>query len=261
MGQSKIKKLKYLLKKYPGVLVAFSGGVDSTLLLKLTIDVLKKNVIAVTAVSPLHPKKETADAKVLAKSFGCRHLYLHTHELANAKFTRNTQNHCYVCKYNLFRQLRSIARKYGYIVIEGTNMSDLSDHRPGLKALKKLNILSPFIEVGLTKQEIRSIAHKLLLPNWQKPSMACLASRIPYGKKIDKQSLSRIERAENYISRLNITQIRVRDHFPVARIEIYPQEFSIILKNRMKIVKYFRRLGYKYITLDLAGYQTGSLNK
>lgn len=261
MSQSKINKLKILLKKHPGVLVAFSGGVDSTLLLKLSIDVLKDNVIAVTGISPLHPKKEITNARALAKSFSCKHLLLQTHELADPQFIRNTKDHCYLCKLHLFKHMKSIARKYGYVVVEGTNKSDLSDHRPGLKALKRLNILSPFIDVGLTKQEIRSAAHKLGLPNWEKPSMACLASRIPYGIKIDKKSLLRIERAEHYLNRLKISQVRVRDYFPVARIEVYPREFSAILKNRKNIVKYFKRLGYKFTTLDLAGYQTGSINK
>ncbi|MGB3340845.1 MAG: ATP-dependent sacrificial sulfur transferase LarE [bacterium] len=261
MTQNKIRKIKTILRRYPGAVVAFSGGVDSTLLLKLTIDVLKDNVVAVTAASPIHPKKEIINAKKLAKSFGCKHICIRTCELTNPRFVSNTKNHCYFCKLQLFKHIKSIAAKYGFTVIEGSNKSDLSDHRPGLKALKKLKILSPFIEVGFTKQEIRSTARKLHLPNWEKPSMACLASRIPYGKRIDKQILERIDRAENYLNRLNLSQIRVREHFPLARIEVYPTEFNVILDNRQRIIKHFKRLGYKFMVLDLAGYQTGSFNK
>jgi uncharacterized protein len=261
VAQSKIKKIKTILKRYPGAVVAFSGGVDSTLLLKLTIDVLKDNVVAVTATSPIHPKKEIINAKKLVKSFGCKHICIRTCELTNLRFISNTKDHCYFCKLQLFKHMRSIALKYGFTVIEGSNKSDLLDYRPGFRALKKLKILSPFIEAGFTKQEIRSSARKLHLPNWKKPSMACLASRIPYGKRIDKQILERIDRAENYLGRLNLSQIRVRDHFPLARIEVYPGEFNIILDNRKRIIKHFKRLGYKSVALDLAGYQTGSFNK
>ena len=261
MAQRKIKKIKNVLKKYPGVVVAFSGGVDSTLLLKLSIDVLKDNVIAVTAASLLHPKRELASAKNLAKSLGCRHFCITTDPLADRRFVVNTREHCYFCKLRLFKYLKSIAAKYGFSVIEGSNKSDLSYYRPGIKALKELKISSPFIETGITKQDIRLIAKKFRLPNWNRPPMACLASRIPYGKRIDKQILQRIERAENYLSRLKLTQIRVRDHFPIARIEVYQAEFNDILANRERIVKYFRRLGYKYVVLDLAGYQTGSFDK
>ncbi len=261
MVQSKIIEIKNILKRYPGAVVAFSGGVDSTLLLKLTIDVLKNNVVAVTAVSPIQPKRDIIYAKKLAKSLGVKHICLRTRELANPRFISNAKNRCYLCKLQLFKQIKSIAAKFGFSVLEGSNKSDLSDHRPGLRALRKLKVLSPFIEVGLTKQEIRLTARKLQLPNWNKPSMACLASRIPYGEKIDKKILERIDRAENYLRRLDLSQIRVRDHFPVARIEVYTAEFNFILDNSKRIVRYFKRLGYESVVLDLAGYQTASYNK
>jgi uncharacterized protein len=261
VAQRKIKKIKNALKKYPGVVVAFSGGVDSTLLLKLATDVLKDNIIAVTDASILHPKKELASAKNLAKSLGCKHFCITTDPLADRRFVRNTRKRCYFCKLRLFKYMKSIAAKYGFSVIEGTNKSDLSYYRPGIKALKELEILSPFIEAGITKREILLIAKKFRLPNWNNPSMTCLASRIPYGKRIDTQTLERIERAENYLSRLKLTQIRVRDHFPSARIEVYQTEFNDILANRKRILEYFLKLGYKFVTLDLAGYQTGSFDK
>jgi uncharacterized protein len=246
--QSKLKKIKAVLSNYKGVVVAFSGGVDSSLLLKLATQVLKENVVAVTAVSPLHPKNEIKDAKKFAKSLRCKHLLIQTHELANPRFISNTKNRCYLCKLQVFTRIKMIAAKYGYSVIEGSNKSDLSDYRPGIRALKKLKIKSPFIEAGI-------------LPNWNKPSMACLASRIPYGRIINKPILQRIGKAEIYLNRLQLSQIRVRDHFPVARIEVYPSEFNVVLNNHRKIVRYFEKLGYKYTVLDLAGYQTGSLNK
>ncbi len=259
--QSKLEKIKAGLSNYNGVVVAFSGGVDSGLLLKLATQTLKENVIAVTAVSPLHPKKEIEDAKKFAKSLGCKHLFIQTHELTDPKFVSNTKNRCYLCKLELFARIKKIAAKYNYSVIEGSNKSDLSDYRPGIRALKKLKIKSPFIESGITKEEIRILAKKLHLSNWNKPSMACLASRIPYGIKINKAILQRIGKAEIYLGRLKRSQIRGRDHFPVARIDVYPSEFNVVLKNRKKIVRYFEKLGYKYAVLDLAGFQTGSLNK
>lgn len=259
--QSKLKKIKAGLSNYNGVVVAFSGGVDSSLLLKLATQVLKENVVAVTAVSPLHPKNEIKDAEKFAKFLRCKHLLIQTHELANPRFISNTKNRCYLCKFQVFTRIKMIAAKYGYSVIEGSNKSDLSDYRPGIRALKKLKIKSPFIETGMTKQEIRVLAKKLHLPNWNKPSMACLASRVPYGRIINKPILQRIGKAEIYLSRLKLSQIRVRDHFPVAFIEVYPNEFNVVLNNRRKIVRYFKKLGYKYTVLDLAGYQAGSLNK
>jgi len=259
--QSKLKKIKTGLSNYKGVVVAFSGGVDSSLLLKLATQVLKENVVAVTTVSPLHPKNEINEAKKFARSLGCKHLLIQTHELTDPKFIGNTKNRCYLCNLELFARIKTVAAKYDYSVIEGSNKSDLSDYRPGIRALKRLKIKSPFIESGITKEEIRILAKNLHLSNWNKPSMACLASRIPYGIKISKNILQRIGKAEIYLGRLKLSQIRVRDHFPVARIEVYPREFNIVLKNRKKIVRYFEKLGYKYTVIDLAGFQTGSLNK
>jgi uncharacterized protein len=259
--RSKVEKIKAGLSNYKGVVVAFSGGVDSSLLLKLATQVLKGNVVAVTAVSPLHPKNEINEAKKFAKTLGCKHLLIQTHELTDPKFINNTKNRCYLCKLELFTHIKLIAAKYDYSVIEGSNKSDLSDYRPGIRALKNLKIKSPFIESGITKEEIRILAKKLHLANWNKPSMACLASRIPYGIKISKTILQRIGKAEIYLGRLKLSQIRVRDHFPVARIEVYPHEFNIVLKNRKKIARYFEKLGYRYTVLDLTGFQTGSLNK
>ncbi len=257
----KLTQVKRILKKYPGVIVAFSGGVDSTVLLKIAKEVLNEHVVAVTAVSPLHPKSEIRQAKKIAKLLESTHIILQSNELNNTNFTSNQRNRCYICKLGLFKELKRIAHKYGYTVIEASNKSDLLDCRPGLRALRKLNIVSPFIRTDIDKKTIRILARKFGLPNWDKPSAACLISRIPYGRKIDRKILQRIEGAEDYLKRLPLSQIRVRDHFPLARIEVSLDEFNIILKEQKKLVKYFKKLGYTYIALDLEGYQTGSLNR
>lgn len=258
--EKKLQKLKKMLYSYPGVVVAFSGGVDSSLLLKLAKDVLKQKVIAVTASSPLYPDAETRIAEKIAGMLKVKHLIIHSNELENPDFVKNPQNRCYYCKIELFKRLKEIAKKYGYVVLEGSNYSDLNDFRPGFIAAKRLNIKSPLIEARLTKAEIRKLARHFKLPNWNKPSMACLASRIPYGIKIDKKNLARIERGEEFLKSLKFSQCRVRDHFPIARIEIVENEFKKIFKYKKKIVKQFKKFGYKYITLDLEGYRTGSMN-
>jgi len=241
--------------------IAFSGGVDSSLLLKVAKDVLRDRVVAVTAVSSLYPKDELFTAKKIAREINCPHIIIETCELDDPQFVQNPRNRCYYCKIELFKTLIRIANKYGYVVVEASNKSDLSDYRPGIIAAKKLVIKSPLIDAGLEKKEIRALARKLGLPNWNKPSMACLASRIPYGRMIDRKTLKRVGSAEGYLKKLKLSQVRVRDHYPIARIEVLNDEIKKILNNRERIVKYFRRLSYKYISLDLEGYQTGSLNR
>lgn len=260
LPEKKLQKLKKILYSYPGVVVAFSGGVDSSLLLKLAKDVLKQKVIAVIASSPLYPDSETNQAKKIAHMLKAKHLIIHSNELENPDFVKNLRNRCYHCKIELFKKLKEIAKNYGYVVLEGSNYSDLNDFRPGLIAAKRLNIKSPFIEARLTKTEIRKLARQFKLPNWNKPSMACLASRIPYGIKIDEKNLARIESGEEFLRSLKFSQCRVRDYFPIARIEILENEYKKIFKYKKKIVRQFKKLGYKYITLDLEGYRTGSMN-
>ena len=261
MLQKKLTRVRKILRKHPGVVVALSGGVDSSLLLKIAKDVLGDRVIAVTAVSPLHPQDEVNEARKIAKIVHCRHLVIRTRELENKKFVKNSRNRCYHCKRELFTIFKRLARKHQYNIIEASNVSDLDDFRPGLRALAELNVESPFIQARINKKEIRKLAKKFGLPNWDKPSMACLASRIPYGHKINTKTLRRIESAERYLKTFPLTQIRVRDHFPRARIEILDNEFHIILKNRKKIIDHFRKLGYTSVALDLEGYRSGSLNR
>lgn len=256
----KIEDLKRILKRYPGVVVAFSGGVDSTLLLKIAIDVLNEKVIAVTAASPLYPEREIEQAKKIARFLKAKHIIINSFELKNRDFRANLKNRCYHCKLELFSKLKEIANRLGYAVIEGSNYSDLGDFRPGLKAAKRVGVESPLIQAKLKKDEIRDFARMFELPNWNKPSMACLASRIPYGTKIDEKVLNRVGRGERFLAGMGFYQYRVRDHYPLARIEILNEEFGRMIKLKERIVKYFKKIGYKYITIDLEGYRTGSMN-
>jgi len=261
MLQKKLTRVRNILRKHPGVVVALSGGVDSSLLLRIAKDVLGDRIIAVTAVSPLHPQDEVNDAKKIAKIVDCQHLIIRSGELKNKEFVSNPRNRCYYCKRKLFTTFKRLATKYKYDIIEASNVSDLDDFRPGLRALTDLSVESPFIQARINKKEIRKLAKKFGLPNWNKPSMACLASRIPYGQKINKKILKRIESAEKYLKTFQLTQIRVRDHFPIARIEILEKEFHTVIKHRKNISAYFRKLGYTSVALDLEGYRSGSLNR
>lgn len=257
---NKLKKLKEILKNYNGVVVAFSGGVDSTLLLKVARDVLRERVIAVTAISPLYPEKETIIAKRIARLLKVKHLTINSEELRNKNFIKNSMRRCYYCKIELFKKLKVIAQRYNYKVIEGSNRSDLGDYRPGLGAGRELGVDSPLIKAGLKKEEIRILAKKFKLPNWNKPSMACLASRIPYYQRIESNALKRIAKGEDFLMKLGLSQTRLRDHFPLARIEVPEDELKLVLKGRDRIVRYLKKFGYHYVTLDLEGYRTGSMN-
>jgi uncharacterized protein len=259
--RKKLCKLQRILRVYPGVAVAFSGGVDSSLLLKVARDSLGDEVIAVTGASPLYPHSETHLAKRIARLLRVKHLVIRTSEMESPVFAKNPRNRCYHCKLQLFHDFREIARSRGYVLIEASNRSDLSDFRPGLNAARRLGVVSPLIQAGLTKDEIRTLAKYFRLPNWDRPSMACLASRIPYGHMIDKKTVKRIERAESYLRNIGLTQIRVRDHYPVARIEVLEKEMSVVIRQRIKIARRLGSLGYRYVALDLESYRTGSMNK
>ena len=208
----------------------------------------------------MQPRKEIIQARQIARRLGITHITIDAAPLRKKEVRNNSKNRCYHCKAILLTKLKQIAKKHNYVVIEATNKSDLQYHRPGIKAVKRLGIVSPLIEAGFTKADIRTAAHKLGLPNWDKPSTACLASRIPYGQEITAQRLRRIDRAEDYLRRRRFTQVRVRDHYPIARIEINASEFKKILRERKRIADYLMGLGYKYITLDLEGYRSGSLD-
>jgi len=261
---AKLARLKKILLGMENVLVAYSGGVDSTLLLKVASDVLGENVLAVIAGSETYPGTEIRGAKALAKRLRVRHKVIHTHEIENPDFVKNPPLRCYYCKRELFSSLKNIARKEGIAyVLDGQNVDDIGDFRPGAKAGRELGIRSPLKESGLTKRDIRQISMSYGLPTWNKPSLACLASRFPYHTQIDKRSLLQVGRAEDFLRTLGFGQLRVRHHGRIARLEIGPEEFAKAIRpgTRKKIVGYLKKIGYLYVTLDLAGYRTGSLNE
>ncbi|MFH0930985.1 MAG: ATP-dependent sacrificial sulfur transferase LarE [Candidatus Zixiibacteriota bacterium] len=268
--QIKFAQLKKNLKKMGKVLIAFSGGVDSSFLLKVALDTLgEENILAVTADSETYPGEELKYASNLAKDLGLdgKHRTIKTSELKLKNFSENPQDRCYYCKSELFSKLKKIAQKNKIsYVLDGSNYSDRKDFRPGRKALTELGIRSPLLESGLTKEEIRALSKKLKLPTWNKPALACLSSRIPYGEKITLEKLKRIEKAESFLKNLGFNQLRVRDHNNIARLELEPEEFKKLADVRLwrirkKIYDKFRGLGFTYVTLDLLGYRTGSMNE
>jgi uncharacterized protein len=264
MMDDKYNNLKARLKEMESVVVAFSGGVDSTFLLAVAFETLGERVIAVTARSETYPVKEYESARKIATFIGARHFTIETDELDDPEYIKNPPERCYFCKKELFTALKKVGiqeeRKY---VVEGSNADDLHDFRPGRKAAKELDILAPLAEAGLTKAEIRVLSRKLGLPTWDKPALACLASRIPYGTRITVEKLHRIDRAEEAVRSMGIAQVRVRDHGDVARIEVGTGDFYrfLIGETRSRIESALKRAGFQYVALDLAGYRTGSMNE
>jgi len=258
----KMENLKDKLRRMGRVVIAFSGGVDSTFLVKVAYEVLGKNVIAVTAASSTYPKTELEEAKRLARLIGVRHIIVNSEETEVENFKQNPPNRCYYCKKELFSRLKEIAKKEKInYVLDGTNYDDLTDFRPGMKALRELNIISPLKDAKLTKEDIRNLSKLMNLDTWDKPACACLASRFPYGIRITKERLDRVEKAENVIRNLGIRQLRVRYHNEIARIEVNKKDMQLLLEHSDSIVKKFKELGFIYVTLDMEGYRTGSLNE
>jgi len=260
---AKFIRLKKIIAGYESCLVAYSAGVDSTLLLKAALTVLPKDkVLAVTAVSETYPEKELAQAKSLARQLGARHKIIRTAELKNKKFTANPRIRCYFCKKELFSKLKLIAKKNNLnFVLDASNLTDKKDYRPGAIAKKELEVISPLAEAGFTKEDIRSLSKKLKLPTWDKPALACLASRIPYGTEITADLLKRIQQAEVYLTALGFFQVRLRHYGSLCRIEVPEKNIVLLARRRKEIINRLKKIGYNYITLDLEGYRTGSLHR
>jgi uncharacterized protein len=256
--------LRNILMSMGSVAVAFSGGVDSTLLLKVACDELGDKVVAVTARSETTPRHEMDEALKLAREFGVRHLVIDSDELSDPEFTRNPKNKCYICKRNRFAVIIRPASEEGFsCVVDGSNLDDNSDYRPGIKALRELGIRSPLQEAGLTKREIRVLSRDLGLSTWDKPPYACLATRIPYGHPITAEKLRQVDAGEDFIRDMHISrQARVRHYGDTARIEVSPDAVSVLLESgiRAKTVGFFKELGFTFVTVDLEGYRMGSLN-
>lgn len=261
---NKEHQLIQLLKSYSSVAVAFSGGVDSSLLAKACQIALGDKAIAITAISPLMSKEELIDAQKVAKQIGIKHHLATIDDLANKAFTLNDKMRCYHCHIHRFNLLEKFCHQHNYqYLLEGSNADDLSDYRPGMLALKEFAFTkSPFLELHITKQEIRQLAKKWDLPVWNKPSSACLASRLIYGLEITPERLHQVELAENYLKQFVSGQYRVRHHDDLARIEIEVEQFSKLFTSNtyQQIEKYFKSLGFKFVTLDLSGYKKGSNN-
>lgn len=260
--QQKVAHLEDLLRTMESVVVAFSGGVDSTVLLKIAYDVLGDRCIAGTADSETYPREELGLAKELAQQIGCTHIVVTTRELDLEGYARNDTDRCYFCKKTLFTELEPVAKAHGIAtIIYGAMADDVGTHRPGHQAAKEFNVRSPLIEAGIGKSEIRVLAKNYGLSNWNKPSYACLSSRIQYGERVTADKLRVLDEAERFMRTLGFLQFRVRHHDSMARIEVTADQFMLALEHRERITEKLKELGYKYVTLDLTGYRSGSMNE
>lgn len=262
--QEKYGKLKEYLASLGSVAVAFSGGVDSTFLLYAAREALKDEVIAVTAASCSFPERERKEAEEYCEKLGVRHFVVRSEELQIEGFAQNPVNRCYLCKRELFGKIRDLAAKQGVKEIaEGSNLDDNGDYRPGLKAVEELGVKSPLRHIGFSKREIRELSKELKLPTWDKQSFACLASRFPYGETINEEKLQMVDRAEQLLLDMGFTQLRVRIHGDMARIELMPEEFGRFMEEstRRTVYESFREYGFTYTALDIVGYRTGSMNE
>ncbi|MEY3868501.1 MAG: hypothetical protein RLZZ338_2392 [Cyanobacteriota bacterium] len=262
--KEKLNLLQSLFRDMEKALIAYSGGIDSTLVAKVAYDVLRDRALAVTAISPSLLPEDLEDARVQASEIGINHEVVETNEMGNPNYTSNPVNRCYFCKSELHDTLKPLAILRGYpYVVDGVNADDLKDYRPGIQAAKERGARSPLAEVGITKLEVRQLAKELALPWWDKPAQPCLSSRFPYGEEITIQKLQRVGRAERYLRQLGLKTLRVRSEGDTAKIELPPEEIKeFVLSTDLSIlVSAFQEFGFIYVTLDLEGFRSGKLNQ
>jgi len=261
MQNPKYDQLKQILADIGSVVVAYSGGTDSSLVLKVAHDLLGDRVVALTAVSASLPAAEREEAERIARQIGVRHVLIHSDETSDPEYLANTPNRCFFCKTETYGKLSEYANSHGFrTIVDGTNADDTGDFRPGRQAARDYAVRSPLLEAGFSKAEVRQLAQALGLPNWDKPAAACLSSRIPYGTTITLEALAQVERAEALLHGLGLRQLRVRHHGALARIEAEPVDFQVLLSQRESIVAALKSFGYLYVTFDLAGFRSGSMN-
>ncbi|MEH2323128.1 MAG: ATP-dependent sacrificial sulfur transferase LarE [Nostoc sp.] len=264
MLTEKFEQLKALFQEMEQALIAYSGGVDSTLVAKIAYDALGDRALAVTAVSPSLLPEELEDAKIQAATIGIHHKIVQTHEMENPNYTSNPVNRCYFCKSELHDTLKPLALQLGYpYVVDGVNADDLHDYRPGIQAAKERGARSPLAEIGVSKVEVRQLSQQLGLPWWDKPAQPCLSSRFPYGEEITVAKLQRVGRAEIFLRNLGWENLRVRSQGDTARIELPPEQIKefVLTTDLQKVVSAFQDFGFLYVTLDLEGYRSGKLNQ
>lgn len=261
LAEKKLARLKKNIKSCKSALIAFSGGVDSSFLAAVAAKVLGKSVVLATAVSETFPKNEMEASKRFAREIGAEQIFVESSELDIGEFKKNPKNRCYYCKKELFSKFLEIASKKRLAkVFSGANFDDLDDFRPGLAAQKELGIMSPLMEAELTKAEIRMLSKRMGLSSWDRPQMACLTSRFPYGAELTREKFREVERCEEFLRGVGIVQYRVRHHGDLARIEVEPGDMAKVLDNRSEIAAEFRKAGFRFITIDIEGFRSGSFN-
>ncbi|HIK26868.1 MAG: ATP-dependent sacrificial sulfur transferase LarE [Oscillatoriaceae bacterium SKW80] len=264
MLSQKLEKVQAIFAEMERALIAYSGGIDSTLVAKIAHDVLGERALAVTAVSPSLLPEDLEEARIQAAEIGIAHELVETHEMANPNYTANPVNRCYFCKSELHDTLKPLALERGYpYIVDGVNADDLHDYRPGIQAAKERGVRSPLAEAAISKAEVRQLAKQLGLPWWDKPAQPCLSSRFPYGEEITIAKLQRVGRAERYLRNLGLKNLRVRSEGNTARIELPPEQIKefIFTTDLPKLVQTFQEYGFIYVTLDLEGYRSGKLNQ